>query len=188
VNEDEFLHDTTGNRRFHVVQADKIDLILQDDELDQIWAEAWNRYVAGERWWPTAKEEEWLRSYTENFEERSDILLRLQRAYDWSAPPDITERKTAPEICDDLYYYGLGRRRHTNFEIKQVNQAMRKLWSKSPHVTITKGEIYVPAVNRSLVKVYSEGGKNMGWYLPPSKVQAVNSALTRGEGEGAINS
>jgi putative DNA primase/helicase len=188
VNEDEFLHDATGNRRFHVVRADNIELTLQDEELDQIWAEAWSRYAAGEQWWPTREEEEWLRSYTENFEEQSDVFLRLQGAYIWSDPPHTFHRKTAPEICDELYSYGLVRRKHTNFEIKQVNQALRKLWSKSPHVTTIKGEIYIPGANGLLVKAYAEGGKNMGWYLPPSTKQALGTALSRGEGEGAVHS
>ncbi len=49
TNQDEFLSDATGNRRFWVIPAQKVDLELVRLERDQIWAAAVAAYRAGEK-------------------------------------------------------------------------------------------------------------------------------------------
>ena len=53
INPEDFgyLTDRTGNRRYWFVQARKIDLDLIRTKRDQIWAEAYAAFQAGERWW-----------------------------------------------------------------------------------------------------------------------------------------
>jgi hypothetical protein len=46
-----FLRDRTGNRRFWVVNVEDIDTTRLIAERDQLWAEAVERFDAGERWW-----------------------------------------------------------------------------------------------------------------------------------------
>jgi hypothetical protein len=54
TNSDAFLHDTTGNRRFlpiHVKAEEALKNVAEDltpDEIDQIWAEAYQLYLANE--------------------------------------------------------------------------------------------------------------------------------------------
>lgn len=57
-NEEEFLADPTGDRRFWVVPVQRrIDCKLLAQERDQIWAAAVALYRQGEEWWLTPQEE-----------------------------------------------------------------------------------------------------------------------------------
>ncbi|NBD19041.1 MAG: hypothetical protein GVY04_23800 [Cyanobacteria bacterium] len=70
VNDEEFLNDPTGDRRFWVIPLQqKVDLQLLKQERDRIWASAVQAYKAGETWW-LSDEEEALNSQN-NFQYRS---------------------------------------------------------------------------------------------------------------------
>ena len=60
INEDGtgFLHDPTGNRRFSVVHLDDIDWSYTKIDRDQLWAELYAAYLAGEPWELTPYEQE----------------------------------------------------------------------------------------------------------------------------------
>ena len=51
TNQDEYLKDATGNRRYWPVACTKVDLDLLRDMRDQLWAEAMFCYKADEIWW-----------------------------------------------------------------------------------------------------------------------------------------
>lgn len=51
TNQDEYLKDATGNRRYWPVACTKVDLEQLRDIRDQLWAEAMFCYEAGEIWW-----------------------------------------------------------------------------------------------------------------------------------------
>ena len=51
TNQDEYLKDATGNRRYWPVACTKVDLDLLREMRDQLWAEAMFCYEAGEIWW-----------------------------------------------------------------------------------------------------------------------------------------
>jgi predicted P-loop ATPase len=51
TNEDTYLRDDTGNRRFWPVRTTLIRLEEFERVVDQIWAEADARFAAGENWW-----------------------------------------------------------------------------------------------------------------------------------------
>jgi putative DNA primase/helicase len=52
-----YLTDATGNRRYWPVEVTKADVELLADRRDQLWAEAYKAFLAGEIWWLTAEEE-----------------------------------------------------------------------------------------------------------------------------------
>src|SRR5690606_18813858 len=71
VNDATFLADTTGNRRFWPLTVTRVDVGWDDEEVDQLWAEAWGRYLTGEKWWPTPQEEELLAANAERYRSKS---------------------------------------------------------------------------------------------------------------------
>lgn len=50
TNQDTFLQDATGNRRFWPVSVASVNLEALSRDRDQLWAEAKHRYLAGETW------------------------------------------------------------------------------------------------------------------------------------------
>ena len=57
TNEDTYIKDPTGGRRFWPVKCTAIDVEALAAVRDQLLAEAVVRYRRGERWWPTAEDE-----------------------------------------------------------------------------------------------------------------------------------
>lgn len=57
TNQDEYLRDPTGNRRYWPVLCMKVNLAGLRAVRDQLWAEALHLYEAGEPWWPQGDEE-----------------------------------------------------------------------------------------------------------------------------------
>ena len=56
TNEREYLHDSTGARRFWPVLVSQVDKAALRRDRDQLWAEAVALYRADKRWWPTKEE------------------------------------------------------------------------------------------------------------------------------------
>lgn len=61
TNDDTFLTDPTGGRRYWVLRAGRVDVETVQAERDQLWAEAVNRFLEGEAWHLTPEEEAQLR-------------------------------------------------------------------------------------------------------------------------------
>lgn len=57
TNDDRYLKDTTGNRRYWPVPVALLDIPELVAARDQMWAEALHRYHAGEKWWLTNADE-----------------------------------------------------------------------------------------------------------------------------------
>jgi len=58
TNEDQFLTDPTGSRRFNILRVgDRVAYELAAEWRDQLWAEAVTRYRGGETWWLSDEEE-----------------------------------------------------------------------------------------------------------------------------------
>lgn len=51
TNEESYLRDPTGNRRFWPVPCGRVDVAAIARDRDQLWAEAVHRFRAGEKWW-----------------------------------------------------------------------------------------------------------------------------------------
>ena len=81
VNDVSFLADETGNRRFWPLTVGTVDVGWSDDEIEQLWAEAWSRYAAGEKWWPSADEERLLAENAERYRYRSGLEEAIESAF-----------------------------------------------------------------------------------------------------------
>jgi hypothetical protein len=108
TNEDDFLIDTTGNRRFWVVRAGTVNIDKAEHWRDQLWAEAVYRLQVqaeapehqhpkreGERWWLEEDEDGLLRVSQKRFlreDAIAPVLLSWARAR--------TSSFTTPEILD----------------------------------------------------------------------------------------
>jgi predicted P-loop ATPase len=57
TNQQQFLMDDTGGRRFWVIRIGRIDLDWLRENRDQLWAEAVDRFREGETWWLGPEEE-----------------------------------------------------------------------------------------------------------------------------------
>lgn len=69
TNQQEFLNDTTGSRRFWVIPIQKpIDRQLIETERDRIWGAAVQIYRRGEPWWLTDEEEALINEKREPFQ------------------------------------------------------------------------------------------------------------------------
>lgn len=74
TNEDQYLQDPTGARRFWPVLVSKLERSQLMDDRDQLWAEARIAWESGEQWWPDDRlqpkisEQQELRQETDEFE------------------------------------------------------------------------------------------------------------------------
>lgn len=90
TNKWEFLTDVTGNRRFWPVDVsegakEKI-FTMKDEDVDQIWAEVYYRYLNGEIWWLTGEEEKMLDEAQESHFDEDPIVGQIQTYLDRSLP------------------------------------------------------------------------------------------------------
>ncbi len=72
-NEAQFLHDTTGNRRFLPFEVRKIDIDqAQKINIDLVWAQAYKQYQEDFIYWLEKEDQEELAEYNEQFEVQSN--------------------------------------------------------------------------------------------------------------------
>jgi len=84
VNDDRFLNDPTGNRRFWTIEAEAI---THDHGLDmqQVWAEVYEEYQAGASWYLDGEEVAALNRHNENFMQIDPIEERISSRLEWDA-------------------------------------------------------------------------------------------------------
>lgn len=171
VNEEQFLADSTGNRRFLPIQSGPIKVNWGPDELDQLWAEAWTRYRQGEQWWPTAEEDALLSSHTERYRSRDWIEETIAASFDWAAEIEVEpDRKTATVLFQELQSKsGSVGPRPTQKDLKDVGEAMKRFWSNHQQVISQGGNLYL-SVRGEKWSVHNRGGKANGWLIPPIKL------------------
>jgi putative DNA primase/helicase len=98
VNDFQFLHDLTGNRRFWPISVDSISL---DPTLDyqQLWAEVKSWYDSGEKWFLNSQELTLLNHYSEQFMVSDPDIEELLSKYPFAG---CTQWK--PELMKDICF------------------------------------------------------------------------------------
>jgi predicted P-loop ATPase len=100
VNDYEFLHDTTGNRRFWPIEAESID---RDTSINyqQLWAQIKSLYDKHETWHLSFKEQNQLEIYTEQFLVNDILIEKILKYYDFTNIQKLVP-KTMDDICRDV--------------------------------------------------------------------------------------
>ena len=133
TNDDQYLRDMTGNRRFWPVKVGKIDLEALQRDRDQLFAEAayWEEkgesLVLPEELWPLAQIEQEARLEADPW---LDILSQLH-------PSTLDQVEGMVRISSTHLleiYLGLEANRQQQFHMKRLAVLMRKLGWKGPDV------------------------------------------------------
>jgi len=175
ANSAAILTDLTGSRRFAVLSVSNMALDWSDEEIDQLWAEAFFRYYSGEQWWPTAEEEIALRGAAQRFETTSDIEERLLERYDWERGTRgvrTVQRLPVSKILDLLRPGSMSGRGHSMAEMSQTRETILRLWRRHG-AKIKDGELSVRVLDE-WVPVYWGNGKNRGMLLPAEREEPTN--------------
>lgn len=131
VNPKEFLHDSTGNRRYWTLSC--VDINHKHDiDMQQLWAEVYHEYKNGEPWvlWP--HELEALNDINRNYETIDPITERLQSKLDWESPRLQWIWRSATDI---LMLIGIDKPTHQ--DATRCSQAMKELNGDSTKRTKT---------------------------------------------------
>lgn len=163
VNDEHFLADPTGNRRFIPLAVERVYTGWSDEEIDQLWAEAWHRYAQGEQWWATEVEKVLLVENAEQYRAKHLIEEEIEARYQWGTAPTLWSRTTAGAI---LARESLDRR-SSAADVKALHAALERLWKQSGLTTTRGSQLWITGPEGSEVGVYVPGGKNRGWLMPP---------------------
>ncbi len=132
VNDKDYLSDHTGNSRFWTIECDSIDYKHEID-MQQVWAEVYELFKAGESWYLTEDEERRLNVHNSKYESLTPIEELLTTGYEWDHAQVVysTRKLSASEIAREL-----GFKSFTQKETKGVARALKRLGVKA---TSSKG-------------------------------------------------
>lgn len=128
TNEEHFLSDSTGNRRFWPIRCSIIQRESLERDRDQIWAEAVHRFKNGEDWWNVPESEA-----TSEQEARFQVDTWEDRIGEW------IEGKVDPTTGDILTEcLGIEVGKHTRADQIRVGSILRRM-GLSPRQTSRNG-------------------------------------------------
>lgn len=104
VNDEQFLVDSTGNRRYWTLNTTSIDYDHGFD-MQQVWAEVWNEYQNGAKWYLESEELKELNSSNENFQTPDPIEEAIATTFDFDQSEEYHKRYlTATQILSEIGY------------------------------------------------------------------------------------
>jgi predicted P-loop ATPase len=140
VNDAEFLYDTTGNRRFWVIQADAIQ-IDQSIDIQQLWAEAKTWYEAGETWHFNQQEQLLLNQHNSQFEIVDPVAEKIMSKFDFQNMAK-TSWLTATRIAELAVFD-----RPTKGEVQRVSTVVRGLNGNQAKCSGGRRLLLVPGIH-----------------------------------------
>lgn len=98
VNDENFLNDATGSRRFGVIKL--VSVLEHDVDMQQLWAQAWALYAGGSIWWLEKDVEQAMQIRNEaNHQSAPPMKDAMISKFDWACSRDNwTNKMTATEI------------------------------------------------------------------------------------------
>lgn len=134
TNQDSYLKDPTGNRRYWPVPCDRLDAAALARERDQLWAEAVDLYQNGQRWWPGEDEGHLFRDEQER-RFQSDAWEDVIREYLTNA---LASQITVAELAKDALKLEAGHLKPP--EEQRIGRVMARLgWSKARRRVLRNG-------------------------------------------------
>lgn len=134
TNQDQFLADTTGNRRFWVIPiTQRLDLAQLQEERDHIWAAAVTLYQSGETWWLNEEENKAVDSDRKQYED----------THPWFEPIQLYVGGLNEISTTALLTHGLGIdvSKQSNGDKKKLAGVMQKLgWEKTNNILSQQGQ------------------------------------------------
>ncbi|WP_052481024.1 virulence-associated E family protein [Gilvimarinus agarilyticus] len=143
TNQDAYLKDATGNRRYWPVKCSRVDKEALQRDRDQLWAEAFHLFKEGATWYP-------LEEHKRFFEPQQDARF----------DEDVWQDKI------EGYLYGLAKGRVTMYEIMEEGLGLAAAQMKPPEQKRI-GQI-MARLRWHKVRARAPGGKRESAYEAPS--------------------
>jgi predicted P-loop ATPase len=134
TNQEQFLADTTGNRRFWVVPVTRpLNRSALRDERDRIWAAAFALYQLGEQWWLTDAESQEVNVDRDQYEDVHPWFEPIQHYV-----AGLNEISTSAILTNAIQ---IEISRQSNGDLKKVAGIMRKLgWAPTNNILSHQNE------------------------------------------------
>lgn len=146
VNPREFLNDTTGNTRFWTISCTAIDNTHTLD-MQQVWAEAYELWQAGEGHHLTQAETDLLNRSNEDYQSIDPIEERILKDRDWNSDRSSWVWKQATEVLLEC-----GMINPTQSDARKAAAILRRLNNNTARRNAGKRELLVPrATNLSAI-------------------------------------
>ncbi|WP_260446210.1 MULTISPECIES: VapE domain-containing protein [unclassified Nostoc] len=165
TNQDEFLYDPTGERRFWVVSVlvNRINIQLLQKERDLIWAAAVTAYKSGEQWHLTDTEDEWLEAANKHYQSTDPWEAEIMA---WA---NIRNEVSASEILSEVLKIELAKQGMA--EKNRVTQILRANgWNRGSRKRIA-GKLLYPWTKPQL-ETRTESGTPLEQQLEQSETIA----------------
>lgn len=150
TNEDEFLKDPTGNRRFWPVQVGRIDLDRLRADRASLFAEAVALFKSGANWWPEAEFEETEVAPVQSAAREEDAWIPIVHRW-WTTPGPMAPSVKAYTITDvlrDALHIDLHRLGRT--EQNRMRAVLQRLGWK-PRKRTAEGRLWDPPALSAVV-------------------------------------
>jgi predicted P-loop ATPase len=182
TNEDEFLSDKTGNRRFWVIPVEKkIDVELATQERDAIWAAAVLAYKSGEQWWLTTEEEALLAQNNQGWQ-LTDVwetaILNYLENKSTCTIGELLEKPIGLELAkqsksEQMRVSNILRRNGWERSRKRIGNKRERFWEK---VGQEVGQVSNPLPVTVLAKSSNKVGQEVGQVSNPLITRVVSNA------------
>ena len=102
VNDEQFLNDSTGSRRFGVIKI--VSVGENKTDMQQLWAEVWELYASGAAWWLDKETETAMQLRNEQHQSINPIHDAILSKFDFESPPiEWVNKMTTNEIYQECF-------------------------------------------------------------------------------------
>jgi predicted P-loop ATPase len=135
TNEESFISDNTGSRRFWPVKIGKVNVEWLIENRDQLWAEAVSAFRAGETWWLDGRHETDLKKVSEDFKETDPWQPMVE---EWLI---ARNELSVPEIMSNAL--DLDANQMTKFSQMRVSDILRDLGWRRKRISKNNKRVYL---------------------------------------------